>query len=84
MTVCLILKHETRNTRMQSIIRTLSPISFDAYLQDNTANRKICTPGDRVTGVVRIKQGDVEHVSRVWVDLVGEQVSSGGVQPLYV
>ncbi|KAJ9114041.1 hypothetical protein QFC22_005861 [Naganishia vaughanmartiniae] len=65
---------------MQSIKRTLSPVTFDAYLQEDTANRKIYTPGERLTGVVRIKQEDVDNVNRVWVEVVGEQLTTYGDQ----
>lgn len=58
---------------MQSIIRTLSPITFDAHIQDDT-RKKVFTPGQVVSGVVRVKKDDVVHVKQAWIELVGEQV----------
>ncbi|KAI5448943.1 hypothetical protein NCC49_005738, partial [Naganishia albida] len=62
---------------MQSIIRTLSPITFDAYIQDDT-RKKVFTPGQVVSGVVRVKKDDVVHVKQAWIELVGEQMTQYG------
>ena len=58
---------------MQSIKRTLSPITFDAHIQDDT-RKKVFMPGELVAGVVRIKKDDVVDVKQAWIELVGEQV----------
>ncbi|KAJ9108176.1 hypothetical protein QFC20_003538 [Naganishia adeliensis] len=62
---------------MQSIKRTLSPITFDAHVEDDT-RKKVFTPGELVAGVVRIKKDDVGDVKQAWVELVGEQMTQYG------
>lgn len=62
---------------MQSIVRSLAPVHFDGHIQDDAARpstSKIFTPGELVTGVVRIKKEDVVNVKTACVEVVGEQV----------
>ncbi|KAJ9116269.1 hypothetical protein QFC24_006786 [Naganishia onofrii] len=68
---------------MQSIKRTLSPIHVDGFLNDEQTQQvcprnKIYAPGQLVSGVARVKQDDMASVGKIWVELVGEQMTQIG------